>query len=232
MFKVIKFITTFIFRFVSYMRSIKFIFSNNVVIRSTFHFALYHLQGKSNVVYLEGTCESSRISIDGEGNEILSEGGLILDSFISISGTNNKVLLRKGVKLRNSQIIVRGSGCLVEIGVDTTFGGVRIVNVGENNPIRIGEGCLFADSVEIWASDTHSIFDQSGCWINNERPISIGDKVWIGCRVIILKGVEIGNGSVVGMGTIVSKNIGPGIVVAGSPNKILRQNITWSLEYR
>lgn len=55
------------------------------------------------------------------------------------------------------------------------------------------------------------------------KTIKIGDYVWIGGRSIILPGVEIGEGAVVGAGSVVTKNIDPYTIVAGNPAKIIKK---------
>jgi acetyltransferase-like isoleucine patch superfamily enzyme len=53
--------------------------------------------------------------------------------------------------------------------------------------------------------------------------VEICDNSWIGFNVIILKGVTIGEGAVVGAGSVVTKNISPYTLVAGNPARIIRQ---------
>lgn len=53
-------------------------------------------------------------------------------------------------------------------------------------------------------------------------PVSIGDDVWIGARVIILPGVTVGSGSVLGAGAVISRSVPPGAVVVGNPGRIVR----------
>ena len=59
-----------------------------------------------------------------------------------------------------------------------------------------------------------------------EKPVIIGDDVWIGARAIILPGVEIGNGAVIGAGAVVTKNVPPYSVVGGVPAKIIKCRIS------
>lgn len=54
------------------------------------------------------------------------------------------------------------------------------------------------------------------------RPISIGNDVWIGAKVIILPGVTVGDGAVIGAGSVVTKDIPAYGVVAGNPAKLIR----------
>lgn len=59
-----------------------------------------------------------------------------------------------------------------------------------------------------------------GAWT---KPITILDEVWIGAGSIILQGVTIGRGSVVACGSVVSKDVPPGVIVGGVPAKIIRK---------
>lgn len=54
------------------------------------------------------------------------------------------------------------------------------------------------------------------------RPVTIGNDVWIGNRVIILPGVKIGNGVIIGAGAVVCKDVPDFVIVGGSPAKILK----------
>jgi len=54
-------------------------------------------------------------------------------------------------------------------------------------------------------------------------PIVIEDNVWIGTRAIILKGVTIGEGSVVGAGAVVTRSVPPGVLVGGVPARVIRE---------
>lgn len=58
-------------------------------------------------------------------------------------------------------------------------------------------------------------------------PIRIGDHVWIGLRATILKGVSIGDGAVVGAGSMVIRDVPSGALVAGVPARVIRESVTW-----
>ena len=51
------------------------------------------------------------------------------------------------------------------------------------------------------------------------KPVTIGNKVWLGARVTICPGVTIGDGAIVGAGTVVTKDVPPRTVVAGVPRR-------------
>lgn len=57
---------------------------------------------------------------------------------------------------------------------------------------------------------------------SDPNPIVIGNDVWIGARVIVLSGVHIGDGAVIGAGSVVTKDVPPFGIVAGNPAKLIR----------
>jgi acetyltransferase-like isoleucine patch superfamily enzyme len=56
-----------------------------------------------------------------------------------------------------------------------------------------------------------------------ERPVTIGDDVWLGAGSIILRGVTIGEGAIIGAGSVVTKNVPPFSIVAGNPATVVRE---------
>ena len=86
------------------------------------------------------------------------------------------------------------------------------------NYVLIGSGCLITDS------DSHPI-DAEGRRAGGQpqaKPIVIEDDVFIGARSIILKGVRIGRGSVIGAGSVVTRDIPQGVIAAGNPCTFIR----------
>jgi acetyltransferase-like isoleucine patch superfamily enzyme len=57
----------------------------------------------------------------------------------------------------------------------------------------------------------------------SEAPVFIHDDVWVGAMSIVLKGITIGEGSIVGAGSVVTKDVPPWTIVAGNPAKIIRE---------
>ncbi|WP_044208218.1 DapH/DapD/GlmU-related protein [Flammeovirga sp. OC4] len=186
---------------------------------------------KNHLKLTECHVNNFRLNISGNFNEILANNSTILNTNITIDGNNNSIILKNNSRFIGN-IIVRGQGCKIEIGNNTTFGGVRIVNVGVNNDIIIGNDCMFSDMIEIWASDTHTIFDKNNDQINPEKPIIIGNHVWVGSKTNILKGVTIGSNSIIGMGSLVTKSVSNNTLSAGVPNKTLKNDVNWSINYK
>ena len=101
---------------------------------------------------------------------------------------------------------------------------------GENSTVYLGEDCLLASNINIKSCDGHSIC-QDGIVINNSQSVNIGKNVWIAQDVNILKGVEIGNDSIVGINSLVTSNKYPSnVILGGVPAKIIKKNIHWKKE--
>ena len=62
---------------------------------------------------------------------------------------------------------------------------------------------------------------------DDSAAIAIGNHVWIGCKSTILKGVTIGDGSVIAAGSLVNRNVPAHVLVGGVPAKILKENVDW-----
>jgi len=193
------------------------------------------IQGENNCVEFGSDikCLNGQIIIKGKNCHVEFGSGIkCFNGQTIIEGTNCHVEFGCGLRYWGGHLIVKGIDCHIEIGdYSTSSGPVFLVCVGEGNHIKIGKNCLFSDNIDIWASDTHSIFDESGKWINKEKDVIVGDNVWIGRHVKILKGVNIGNGSVIGMGTILTKDVGEKELVVGNPQRVIKRNITWSKDY-
>ena len=104
------------------------------------------------------------------------------------------------------------------VGRNSRLNGVHI-DVREK--VQIGENVRIAPYTIILDSDFHDLKDHFG--IGPSKPIVIGDNVWIATRSTILKGVNIGEGSVVATGSVVTKNVPPNCVVAGVPAKVIKK---------
>lgn len=89
--------------------------------------------------------------------------------------------------------------------------------------VTIGDGVAIGEEVIIRDHDGHEITGGRP----SRAPIVIESRVWIGMRAIILKGVTIGEGSIVAAGAVVTKPVPPGVLVAGNPARIVRP-ATWS----
>lgn len=166
----------------------------------------------------------------GNGNSI-SIRGCHQNLSISISGENNEVVLVGETKTNNTNIVLIGKDCKIIISEGCSIGGGELVCMGKGNFIHIGPNCMFSNEIELWATDSHPIYcNDKPIPINQSKPIIIEEHVWVGKRSIILKGVKIGHDSIVGMGTIVTKDVPCSSLVVGNPSRIVKSGVTWSMD--
>ena len=119
-------------------------------------------------------------------------------------------------------------GNLVEIGDNVTFDQNVLIVVGEGSKVVIGSDCVFAYRVHIRTTDQHFIYDENGNRINPAKDVYIGNHVWLGKEAIVMKGVSIGSGAIVGMDSMVTKNVPERCIVAGKPAKVIKTNVYWN----
>lgn len=111
-------------------------------------------------------------------------------------------------------------GSNVHIG-DDFFGNVNLTFV-DDVEIRIGDGVMIAPSVTLTTTG-HPVHPARRVDFGRfSEPIVIEDEVWIGSNAVVLPGVRIGRGSVIGAGSVVSRDIPPMTVAVGTPCRVLR----------
>jgi acetyltransferase-like isoleucine patch superfamily enzyme len=111
----------------------------------------------------------------------------------------------------------------IEIGDRTEFNNNLMIK-SEGAGIRIGKDGLFGANVEIFDSNFHDLHPaRRKAGTQKMAPVEIGDNVFVGMGVKILKGVTIGDDSVIGAGSVVSSSIPAGVVAAGSPARVVRE---------
>lgn len=86
--------------------------------------------------------------------------------------------------------------------------------------ISIGDGCLIGHNVTI-ATLNHN-FDPDMRMDMHPAPVKIGKNVWVGSDSTILPGVEIGDGAIIGAGSVVTKNVLTNAIVCGNPAKFIK----------
>jgi maltose O-acetyltransferase len=90
--------------------------------------------------------------------------------------------------------------------------------------VGIGDFCLFGPAVQIY-TPMHPMNAEQRRAKEFGKPVEIGSDVWVGGGAIILPGVRIGRRSVIGAGSVVSRDVPEGVFAAGNPCRVIR-NIT------
>jgi maltose O-acetyltransferase len=106
--------------------------------------------------------------------------------------------------------ITIGDGTFVNYGV----------SISAHDSVTIGADCQIGQYAIIQDNDYHDLIDKRV--LPPSRPVVIEDRVWIGARVIVLRGVRIGHDAVVGAGSVVTRDVPPWTVVAGVPARPVR----------
>ena len=135
---------------------------------------------------------------------IYKSGTVVLNPFVRIS--------------RTCKVYVSGK---LEIGQSTYINPNTLII--SNHDVKIGANCAISWNVQIIDDDFHSINNNV-----SKDSISIGDKVWIGSDVKIIKGAKIGNGCVIAANSLVIGVVPPNSLVGGIPAKILKSDVVWS----
>lgn len=114
-----------------------------------------------------------------------------------------------------------GSGC-IRIGSNSGLSHVTIVS---RQSVTVGDNVLLGGGVQIYDNDFHPINWQHRSDDSEIKslPVIIEDNAFIGANSIVLKGVRIGNGSVVGAGSVVTKSIPENEIWAGNPAKFVKK---------
>lgn len=173
-----------------------------------------------------------------EGEIVIGENTLLENcsvKFEEFNGESGGGIVRIGSNcvIKNTSFFFSGNACRIEIGDNVVFNALpqarNSLRVRGNTSIAVGDGCLLSDSIEINTTDYHFIFDQSGQIVNPNKSIRIGKHVWIGRGSTICKGVEIGDESVVGTRSVVTKSFSESnVIIAGCPAIIRKHGIIWS----
>ena len=114
-----------------------------------------------------------------------------------------------------------GPNSNVKIGSGVGIFENAVINPSE--PVEIGDNCGIGADVMIW---TH------GAWLDITQgfpsdfgPVKIGDNVWLPARSIVLPNVTVGDNVVIGTNSLVNKDLPSGCLAAGSPCKVLKENV-------
>lgn len=144
-------------------------------------------------------------------------GSLIVGKKASLTIMNGIFSIKSGafVELKDgARLIIHGGGGYAS----------RNLQIECRELIEIGESVAIGPDVIIRDNDGHPVIPSAGADV---APVRIGSKVWIGARSLILKGVTVGDGSIIAAGSVVTKNIPANALAAGAPAQVIKTNVSW-----
>ncbi len=137
-----------------------------------------------------------------------------------------RLLVRYIFDVCGDEVIVKhgayfGTGRSLRVGARAQIG----ANCRIDHDVTIGSDVVMGPDVVILTighafSDPDRPINQQGGL--PRRPVTIGRDVWIGTRVIVLPGVDIGEGSIIGAGSVVTKSVPPFAVAVGNPARVVK----------
>lgn len=157
----------------------------------------------------------------------------IIDKVTINNKDKDQMKIGNNVTMINPNLFCFNRG-LIKIGDYTYIG--KDSQIDACKSVIIGKYCMISNKVMIQDHNSHPIkkLDRRKQLVNLQKKptnvyeslikkINIGDDVWIGAEVTILKGVKIGSGSIIAAKTVVTKNVPPNSVFAGNPGKIVKK---------
>ena len=183
---------------------------------------------------VKGNC---RLLVYRKANVIVSEGAQIkigtvfrfnrkwtsFDPFPSllVLGKRARLIVLKDFSIFSGSRVYINEGAVLELGSGYINNNA---NIACFERIQIGHGVAISDNVTIRDSDNHTILSSTHAMT---QPIVIGNHVWIGMNVTILKGVCIGDGCIIAAGSVVSRSIPSGCLAGGVPARVLKEGVQW-----
>jgi acetyltransferase-like isoleucine patch superfamily enzyme len=178
-----------------------------------------------NTVLLNGNIKFAMIKIGwGEG------------SIGNECNRNNYWIVKKNCRIifNGTAHFAKGVSLRADNGGEISFGNKFVANqnffCASNTSISFGDNAVLGWNIHIRDSDGHKIYDENKNVINANRPINIGNQVWVASYANILKGVIISDNSIVAFGSIVTKSfLEENVIIGGIPASVVKRNINWEI---
>ncbi len=167
------------------------------------------------------------------GDEIMNEQFLCLEKLYDYNLTRPLEQEKRAALLKDMFAEI-GEGCYIEPPLHSNWGGHHThlgkdvyanfnLTLVDDTHIYIGDNTMIGPNVTI-ATAGHPILPElREKAFQYNMPVHIGKNCWLGAGVVVLPGVNIGDNSVIGAGSIVTKDIPPNVVAVGNPCRVLRE---------
>lgn len=184
-----------------------------------------------------------RLTINGKNNKVrignIRFGGAKTLNIV-INGSDNEITIENGVYIRTLGITIGEPGnspkahdTSVHIGERSTFAQTCLMTIHSHTRIEIGRDCMFSSGIYIQHTDSHPIYELGQeAHFNYADELKIGNHVWVGMGVNILKNVKIADDCILGAYSVIAKSFSEEhCAIAGNPARIIRRGITWRAQH-
>ena len=152
--------------------------------------------------------------------DVRNGGRLIIEDNVRLKSRNELYHLNLFAPVK---LYADRPGAVVKIGANTRIYGTCIHAFAS---VEIGRNCLIAGNCQIMDANGHELsftdVDNRPFTADEPIPIVIEDSVWLGSGTIVTPGVRVGRGSVIGAGSVVTRDIPPMCLAAGNPARVIR----------
>lgn len=215
-------------------------FASNYTLPKSFYFQMafrcaiiktiwYSIRFRGVVVVGRG----SRIRVHRRARVTLGQGSMLIIgmSHDTPAGATLRMEPRSHRQIDGRVQIMRAARVVVNWGAELAIGDGSFFMDGSSiicyDTITVGARCAISWGVFILDTDIHRIVRDVDSSPNS--PVSIGSNCWIGVNATVLKGVRLGDGSVVAAGAVVTRDTPQRSQVAGVPARVVRENVSWEL---
>ena len=148
-------------------------------------------------------------------------------------GTGSRIEIGRDC-LIDGILVTETPGSVILVGSNVSIGGSSLLaaaaRIVVEDDVLISYHCIITDSdnhslrYSLRKNDLHEWRTGQKDWSNSQtKPVRICKGAWLGARVIVTKGVTIGEGAVCGMGSVVTHDVPPYTIVAGNPARIIKE---------
>ena len=168
-----------------------------------------------------------------EDEEIMRQQLLCLEKLYDYNATRPNEQEKREVLLKEMFAEI-GEGCYIEPPLHANWAGAHVhfgsnvyanfnLTLVDDTDIYVGDKVMFAPNVTV-ATAGHPINPELRYQaMQYNIPVHIGNNVWIGANAVVLPGVTIGDNSVIGAGSVVTKDIPANVVAVGNPCRVIRE---------
>lgn len=185
----------------------------------------------NRIIYDKNTTKitNSSISFLGKNNFLVIENDAnIINSKIAFKGSNSIIYIKKTKNNRINIIVDIFNDSIFFMDKDCSINTSIKIVVSEHKNLIIGKDCMFSHGCWIRNADGHLIYDiETNKRANISRDILIGDHVWIGQDVNIMKSPFIGSGSILGIGSTIKSRVPSNSICTGNPSEVKKEGVFW-----